>query len=75
MAGDSQFEGIAYATGRYVSGNSAYVAGPVIADTGALSGNAKFKTISDPPPGAPGDGSVVMTTTWKVVPGSWRQLG
>jgi Tfp pilus assembly protein PilX len=75
MAGDSQFEGIAYASGKYVAGNSAFVAGPVIADTGTLSGHTMFKTIIDPPPGAPGDGAVATTTTWKVVPGSWRQLG
>jgi hypothetical protein len=75
MAGDSQFEGLAYAVGKYSAGNSAYVSGPVIADTGTLSGNTMFKVVTDPPPGAPGDGSVVTTTTWKVVPGSWRQLG
>ncbi len=75
MAGDSQFEGLAYAVGKYSAGNSAYVSGPVIADTGTLSGNTKFKVVTDPPPGAPGDGSVVTTTVWKVVPGSWRQLG
>jgi hypothetical protein len=75
MGGDSQFEGLAYAVGKYSAGNSAYVSGPVIADTGVLSGNTKFKVVTDPPPGAPGDGSVVTTTVWKVVPGSWRQLG
>ena len=75
MAGDSQFEGLAYAVGKYSAGNSAYVSGPVIADTGTLSGNTKFKVVIDPPPGAPGDGSQVTTTVWRVVPGSWRQLG
>jgi len=75
MAGDSQFEGLAYAVGKYSAGNSAYVSGPVIADSGVLSGNTKFKVVTDPPPGSPGDGSIVTTTVWKVVPGSWRQLG
>jgi hypothetical protein len=74
MAGDSQFEGLAYAVGKYQAGNSAYVAGPVIADTGTLSGNTKFRAVSDPPPGSPGDGSTTTTTSWAVVPGSWRQL-
>ena len=74
MAGDSQFEGLAYAVGKYSAGNSAYVSGPVIADSGDLSGDTKFKVVTDPPPGAPGDGSQVTTTTWKIIPGSWRQL-
>mgnify|MGYP003694014833 CR=1 FL=1 len=74
MQGDSEFEGLAYAVGKYQSGNSAWVAGPVIADTGTLSGDTKFQAVTDPPPGAPGDGSVTTTTAWAVVPGSWRQL-
>jgi hypothetical protein len=74
MAGDSQFEGLAYAVGKYQAGNSAFVSGPVIADTGTLSGNTKFKVVTDPPPGAPGDSSQVTSTVWQVVPGSWRQL-
>jgi hypothetical protein len=74
MAGDSQFEGIAYTVGKYSAGNSAWVAGPVIADYGTLSGDTSFKQITDPPPGAPGDSTVVTTTTWQVVPGSWRQV-
>lgn len=74
MQGDSEFEGLAYAVGKYQSGDGAWVAGPVIADTGTLSGDTKFQAVTDPPPGAPGDGSVTTTTAWAVVPGSWRQL-
>ena len=71
MGGDSQFEGIAYVNGRYVSGNSAWVQGPVIADSGTLSGATKFKAITAPPPGAPG--AATLSTTWSVQAGSWRQ--
>ena len=73
MSGDSQFEGIAFTNGRYVSGNSAWVQGPVIADSGQLSGATKFKAISNPPPGAPGGSTLTTTTTWGVQAGSWRQ--
>jgi hypothetical protein len=73
MSGDSQFEGTAYTNGRYVSGNSAWVQGPVIADSGQLSGDTKFKAISAPPPGAPGASTLTTTTTWAAEPGSWRQ--
>ena len=60
MAGDSQFEGLAYAVGQVLRPATArIVSGPVIADTGTLSGNTKFKVVTDPPPGAPGDSSVV----------------
>jgi hypothetical protein len=73
MAGDSEFEGIAYTNGRYVSGNSAWVQGPVIADSGQLSGDTKFKAISAPPPGAPGASTLTTLTSWAVEPGSWRE--
>jgi hypothetical protein len=73
MSGDSQLEGIAYTNGRYVSGNSAWVQGPVIADSGTLSGDTKFKKITNVPPFAPGAGEVVTTTTWGIQPGSWRE--
>ncbi len=72
MAGDAQFEGIAYTNGSFVSGNSAWIGGPVIADSGQLSGDTKFHDISTPPPGAPGAGTPTSTTTWVVKPGSWR---
>jgi len=71
MAGDSEFEGIAFTNGRYISGNSAWVQGPVIADSGQLSGATKFKAITSPPPGAPG--ASTLTTSWTVQAGSWRQ--
>ena len=61
ISGDSEFEGIAYINGRYVSGNSAWMQGPVIADSGALSGATKFKAISNPPPGAPGASTLTST--------------
>ena len=72
MGGDSQFEGIAFTNGRYVSGNSAWTEGPVIADSGDLSGDTKFKKINGTPPGAPGSSST-SSTTWGVLQGSWRQ--
>jgi len=52
----------------------AVVTGPAIADTATLSGNGKFATVTTVPPGTPGAASSVTTTTWKVLPGSWRQL-
>jgi hypothetical protein len=72
-SGDGQFEGTAFMNGRYVAGNSAWVQGPVIADSGQLSGAANFKAISSPPPGAPGASTLTSTTNWAAVPGSWRQ--
>ena len=61
---------IAYVNGRYVSGNSAWVQGPVIADSGALSGATKFKAITALPPGAPGAGT--LSTSWSVQAASAR---
>jgi Tfp pilus assembly protein PilX len=72
MGGDAQFEGIAYTNGRFVSGNSAWIGGPVIADSGQLSGDTKFHQVGDPPAGAPGAGTPASATTWTVKPGSWR---
>lgn len=73
MAGDSEMEGTAYTNGKYVSGNSAWVQGPVIADSGTLSGDTKFKAIATPPPGAPGASTLSTITKWAVSPGSWRE--
>jgi hypothetical protein len=39
-----------------------------------LSGNGKFATVTTVPPGTPGAATSVTSTTWKVLPGSWRQL-
>ena len=72
-SGDGQFEGIAFMNGRYVAGNSAWIQGPVIADSGQLSGAATFKAITTPPPGAPNVSTLSSTTNWAVSPGSWRQ--
>jgi hypothetical protein len=72
-SGDGQFEGIAFMNGRYVGGASAWVQGPVIADSGQLSGAATFKAITTPPPGAPNVSTLSSTTNWAVSPGSWRQ--
>jgi hypothetical protein len=73
MGGDGEFEGIAYANGAYVSGNSAWVQGPVIADSGQLSGATLFKAITTPPPGAPGVTPSPPTTTWAIKRGSWQE--
>ncbi len=70
-SGDGEFEGTAFMNGRYVAGNSAWVQGPVIADSGQLSGAAKFKAITAVPPGAPNIST--LTANWAVSPGSWRE--
>jgi Tfp pilus assembly protein PilX len=72
MGGDAEFEGISYTNGYFQSGNSAWVGGPVIADSGSLAGDTKFHDISDPPSGAPGAATPTASTTWIVKPGSWR---
>jgi Tfp pilus assembly protein PilX len=74
MSGNSEMNVIAYVVGHYSGSGNAVVTGPVIADTASLSGNSDFTSVIDPPPGAPGDGEVVTSTTWSVVPGSWRQV-
>ena len=79
VAGDGQFQGIAFMNGNFVSGNSAWV-GTVIADTGQLGGDAKFTNLPPAPPGAPGAASTTTTTlpsttttTWNLPAGSWSQ--
>jgi PilX N-terminal len=67
------FEGIAFANGRFVEAGSGEVAGPVIADTGQMSGAAKSEAIVSPPPGAPGASTSSTTTTWSLLSGSWRE--
>ncbi|MFO7572779.1 MAG: hypothetical protein R6W48_09320 [Gaiellaceae bacterium] len=74
MSGQSEFNVIAYVVGAYSASGGAAVTGPVIADTAELSGNAKFSAVTEPPPGAPGASTMTTTTTWKAIPGSWRQL-
>jgi hypothetical protein len=74
MSGQSEFNVIAYVNGAFSATGGAVVTGPAIADTATLSGNGKFATVTTVPPGTPGAASSVTTTTWKVLPGSWRQL-
>jgi len=74
MSGQSEFNVIAYVNGAFSATGGAVVTGPAIADTATLSGNGKFATVSTVPPGTPGAASSVTTTSWKVLPGSWRQL-
>jgi Tfp pilus assembly protein PilX len=74
MSGQSEFDLIAYVNGNYSASGGAMVTGPVIADTATLSGISKFSAITDPPAGAPGSGETVTTTSWRAIPGSWRQL-
>ena len=74
MSGQSEFNVIAYVNGAFSATGGAVVTGPVIADTATLSGNGKFASVTTVPPGTPGAASSVTTTTWKVLPGSWRQL-
>jgi Tfp pilus assembly protein PilX len=74
MSGQSEFNVIAYVNGAFSATGGAVVTGPAITDTATLSGNGKFATVTTVPPGTPGAGSSVTSTTWKVLPGSWRQL-
>jgi hypothetical protein len=74
MSGQSEFDVIAYVVGAYSASGGAMVTGPVVTDTAILTGNSKFAAVTEPPPGAPGAATVVSTTSWKVIPGSWRQL-
>jgi Tfp pilus assembly protein PilX len=74
MSGQSEFNVIAFVNGAFSATGGAVVTGPAIADTATLSGNGKFATVTTVPPGTPGAASSVTTTTWKVLPGSWRQL-
>jgi Tfp pilus assembly protein PilX len=74
MSGQSEFDVIAYVVGSYSAAGGASVTGPVVSDTATLTGNSKFAAVTQPPPGAPGASTVTTTTTWKVVPGSWRHL-
>src|SRR5262245_6452019 len=73
MSGQSEFNVIAFVNGAFSATGGAVVTGPAIADTATLSGNGKFATVTTVPPGTPGAASST-TTTWKVLPGSWRQL-
>lgn len=74
MSGQSEFNVIAYVVGHFTASGGAAVTGPVIADSAALSGNSKFSAVTEPPPGAPGASTEEVTTTWKAIPGTWRQL-
>jgi Tfp pilus assembly protein PilX len=74
MSGQSEFNVIAFVVGAFSATGNAVVTGPAIADTATLAGNGKYATVSTVPPGTPGAGSSVTTTTWKMLPGSWRQL-
>jgi hypothetical protein len=74
MSGQSEFNVVAYVVGDYSAAGGAMVTGPVISDTATLSGNSKFAAVTEPPTGAPGAATTVTTTSWRVVPGSWRQL-
>jgi hypothetical protein len=74
MSGQSEFDVIAYVDGTFSASGGAVVTGPVIADVATLTGNGKFAAIVEAPPGAPGAATVTTTTSWRVLPGSWRQL-
>jgi hypothetical protein len=75
LVGDAQLQGILFANGNFESTNGANIYGTVIADSGQLSGNAKFASPPQPPVGAPG-APVTTTTntfTWVVPKGGWSQ--
>lgn len=74
MSGNSEMNVIAFVVGHYSGSGNATVTGPVVADTATLAGNAKFTSVAEPPPGAPGAAIATTTTTWAAAPGSWRQL-
>jgi Tfp pilus assembly protein PilX len=81
LSNDGKFEGVAWTNKGFNSGNSAWIAGPVIADTATVSGAATVMKNIVPPDGAPGAQQIVTTTTtgpntvdWSPVPGSWQQL-
>src|SRR4029450_2681551 len=71
MSGQSEFNVIAYVNGAFSATGGAVVTGPAITDTATLGGHGKFATGTA---GTPGPASSVTTTTWNVLPGSWRQL-
>lgn len=73
-SGNSELNVIAFVVGSYSGSGTSYVTGPVIADSATMSGNTKFTPITIPPPGAPGVTTAVTSTTWSVVPGTWRQV-
>jgi hypothetical protein len=75
FVGDAQVQGIVFANGNFSSTNGASIYGSVIADSGQLSGDAKFASPPQPPAGAPGGPSQTTntSTTWNIPKGGWSQ--
>jgi hypothetical protein len=63
---NATFQGGIWAAGDYKLSNNGQSWGPVIAEKLTISNNNHLIPLLSPPPGAPG-----LTTTFKVVPGTW----
>jgi hypothetical protein len=84
MTGAGTYEGIAFTNGAFNGANGSQTDGPVVADTGTLSGAETLQDTVNPPAGAPGAATTSTTTTttsgadqvsFAANPGSWQQLG
>jgi hypothetical protein len=74
MPGDSRFESSAFVRGQYVltnGGSDSSVGGSIFADYASITGGSSFAVTHVIPDGS--IGSETTTTTWTVIPGSWRQ--
>ena len=74
MPGDSRFESSAYVRGQYVltnGGSDSSVGGSIFASYASITGGSSFSVTNVIPDGS--IGSETTTTTWTVIPGSWRQ--
>jgi hypothetical protein len=74
MPGDSRFESSAFARGEYVltnGGSDSSVAGSLFATYASITGGSSFSVTNVIPDES--IGSETTTTTWTVIPGSWRQ--
>lgn len=72
--GDAKFQGILFVNGNFVSTNGGSIYGSVIANSGQMTGDAKFGNPTPAPPGAPGGpGTQSGAAVWNVSKGSWTQ--
>jgi hypothetical protein len=74
MPGDSRFESSAFVNGEYVltnGGSDSSVGGSIFARYASITGGSSFSVTNVIPDDS--IGSETTTTTWTVIPGSWRQ--
>ena len=74
MPGNSRFESSAFVRGQYVltnGGSASSVGGSIFASYASITGGSSFSVTNVIPDGS--IGSETTTTTWTVIPGSWRQ--